>query len=65
MIYRHYKGDLYRVLFGAMESTNDLPRRQVVVYVSLKTGEINCRSAEEFFGMVDGKPRFEVCNEII
>ncbi len=49
-IYRHYKGDLYRVLFTAHDSTNgkgpDIGK--VVVYVSLSTGQINVRKEWEF-----------------
>jgi hypothetical protein len=60
VIYRHYKGGLYRVLFNATESTNARanPRRKlgVVVYVSLSTGVIHVRDAEEFHGEVDGSP---------
>jgi len=56
-MYRHYKGGLYRRLFNATESTNARvnPRRPlgVVVYVSLTTGEIHVRDAEEFHGYVE------------
>ena len=53
MIYRHYKGGLYRVLFGAQESTNARAGGRVVVYVSLTTGEMHTRDAEEFHGYVE------------
>lgn len=53
-IYKHYKGDLYRVLFMAHESTNGTPLhgKFYVVYVSLKTGRVNVRWEHEFHSMV-------------
>jgi hypothetical protein len=56
MIFRHYKGGKYRVLFHASESTNarakpDRPA-DLVVYVSLTTGKIHVREREEFYGLV-------------
>jgi len=62
-IYKHYKGDLYKVLFVAWESTNDRDRESLVVYISLKTGVINSRRQLEFVEFVkwdDGefRPRF-------
>jgi hypothetical protein len=52
MMFRHYKGDLYRVLFEAWESTNGRERKEVVVYVSLKLGTVNVRNKDEFYGDV-------------
>lgn len=57
MLYHHYKGGVYRVLFVASESTNARvkPGKPVdlVVYVSLSTGKIHVRDYEEFHGFVD------------
>ncbi len=62
-IYQHYKGDNYRVLFVADESTNARKGNKVVVYISLKYGTIHCRDLSEFTEIVDWpdgskKPRF-------
>lgn len=51
-IYAHYKGDLYRVLFTAMESTNGRERERLMVYVSLAKGTVNVRREEEFRELV-------------
>lgn len=54
-IYRHYKGDAYRVLFTALESTNGRPVVPVVVYVGVSKGEhqaIRVRDLVEFSGKV-------------
>ena len=68
-IYRHYKGGLYRVLFTAHDSTNG-PREgsTVVVYVSLTTGRINVRAADQFVEPVGAvgyasTPRFALVDE--
>ena len=59
MIYRHYKGGLYRVLFNATESTNARVNERrplgVVVYVSLTTGDVHVRDADEFHGHLAGR----------
>jgi len=58
--YRHYKGERYRVLFTANDSTNNRDGRQVVIYVSLAHGFIFCRDLDEFTEEVkwpDGKMR--------
>ncbi len=60
-IYRHFKGNLYEVLFLARESDDE---SEVVVYKALYgDGQIWVRSAEEFAETVtrDGKTfkRFE------
>ncbi len=68
MIFRHFKGGLYRVLFHAADSTNarSQPDRPagLVVYVSLTTGKILVRDRDEFYGAVtdadgDVVPRFK------
>ena len=58
MIYRHYKGGLYRVLFEARQATNGQASTMTVVYVSLATGIIFVRDSDEFYDAVDGIPRF-------
>ena len=60
-IYRHFKGNLYEVLFTALDSED---KSEVVVYKALYgENQIWVRSAEEFSGTVtrDGKTfkRFE------
>lgn len=65
--YVHYKGGVYRVLFSAKHTETEEP---LVVYVSLKTGEIFARPEKmwnEVIPWPDGKsrPRFiteEVAN---
>lgn len=66
-LYIHYRGDAYRALFIAWESTNAQPREPKVVYASLSEAEgygINVRSLKEWNELVewhDGKmrPRFD------
>ena len=64
-VYRHYKGGTYSVLFHAMGSATNArcgakDTANVVVYVSLTTGQIHVRDRSEFYGVVDGgKRRFE------
>jgi hypothetical protein len=55
-VYKHYKGGRYTVIGVATESTNDRPRRPVVVYVSLEKGTINVRDEAEFHQYVDPAP---------
>ncbi len=64
-IYRHHKGGLYRVLFQAIESTNERAGIPVVVYLSMTKGTIHVRTLEEFNRFVDGTftPRFEYAGE--
>jgi hypothetical protein len=52
-IYQHYKGDKYRVLFVANDSSNSREGNKLVVYVSLKHGTLNCRDLDEFTEVVD------------
>jgi len=60
VIYRHYKGGLYRVLFNGTDSTNERSGTPVVVYVSLTNGRVFVRDAREFHGVTeDGQRRFE------
>ena len=52
-LYEHYKGGMYRVLFCVRDSTNgEHEGRSLVVYVSLTTGNICARDADEFTGLV-------------
>lgn len=53
MIYKHYKGGLYRLLCEAQDATNAADRDDMMVYVSLKNGNIYCRKKEEFFEAVE------------
>lgn len=48
--YRHYKGNLYRVLCTGKDAKTDEP---VVIYQCNKTKLIWVRSAEEFCGLVE------------
>lgn len=63
-IYKHFKGNLYTKLLECRSATNTgVPEDLMVVYVSLKTGEIWCRPLAEFEMHVmwpDGqtRPRF-------
>lgn len=52
-VYRHWKGDLYRVLFTAKIASNGFARESMVVYVSLKTGQFNTRHEKEFHEVVN------------
>ncbi len=55
-VYRHWKGDRYRVLFVGWMSTNGQQRTPQVVYVSLTTGTINVRDEAEFHEQVRRTP---------
>lgn len=63
-VFVHYKGDAYRALFVAWESTNAQTREPKVVYVSLTDEHgINVRSLSEWNELIkwnDGRmrPRF-------
>jgi hypothetical protein len=48
-IWKHYKGNLYRVVFTAYDATNG-PNdgTSMVVYVSLKDGYVHVRKEREF-----------------
>jgi hypothetical protein len=51
VIYQHYTGNLYIVLYAAHDSENHNNRGDMVVYMSLsapKIGQINVRSLAEF-----------------
>lgn len=66
-LYRHYKGNLYRVLLMARNSTNNGADEEMVVYVSLgesHNGRVSVRTAREFEENVSppgctSTPRFE------
>ena len=49
-VYRHFRGDMYRVLFTARNTTSGVDYAQhMVVYVSLYTGgTVSCREVLEF-----------------
>lgn len=66
-IYRHWKGNLYRVLFVALDSNNDRAHEPTVVYLSLDPGphqgQINVRHESEFHELLpDGTPRFSMAS---
>jgi len=53
MIYEHFRSrERYRVVWSATDATNDSDRSQYVVYMSMKTGEVYVRRANEFHGDV-------------
>ena len=61
MLYRHYKGGLYRVLVEP--AFHSETQEEMIVYVSVETGKVWVRPAEIFHGLVtleDGNmvPRF-------
>lgn len=62
--YRHYKGGLYEVLFVAIHTET---KERLVIYESLKDGQIWARPYEMFFENVEYKgkimPRFEKIKE--
>jgi hypothetical protein len=48
-LYRHFKGGKYRVLFKAIDATNNAPDdRLMVIYISLANGLIFTRFEDEF-----------------
>lgn len=52
MLYRHYKGEFYRVVFnGFYEPTGE----EVVIYMSVKDGRVWVRPMEVFHGTVELK----------
>lgn len=62
--YKHYKGGLYEVLFDAIHTETE---ERLVIYKSLKDGQIWARPYEMFFENVEYKgkimPRFEKIKE--
>ena len=63
VVYEHFKGGKYLVLFVAEESTNSRTGNKSVVYISLTYGVIKIRELTEFIELVewsDGtkRPRF-------
>lgn len=58
-IYRHYKGNDYQILHIAFNATNDRDMEKLVVYKSLKDGQVWVRNYDEFNSvMEDGSYRF-------
>jgi len=56
-MYKHYKtGDQYEIVNEALDSDDLKP---LIVYRSVKTGQVWVRPKEEFFSEVNGVPRFE------
>jgi hypothetical protein len=49
-LYRHYKGDLYVVIGGAIHTETE---ESLVVYRHQDSGKVWARPAEMFFGTVD------------
>lgn len=50
MLYRHYKGGLYRVIGDAVHTETE---EELVVYMSVETGLIWVRPSEMFYEMID------------
>lgn len=65
MLYRHYKGNLYRVLADPAYHSETL--EEVVAYMSVKDGKVWIRPSKMFHELVeiDGRvvPRFEEVHE--
>jgi hypothetical protein len=65
MLYRHYKGGLYRTLFE--DSKHSESQEEMVVYMSVETGKVWVRPAGMFFEMVATAkgwvPRFSEVHE--
>ena len=59
-IYRHYKGNLYKVIALAKHSETC---EEMVIYQSVKTNEVWARPKEMWFEVVDknGTLRFSEC----
>ncbi len=56
-VYKHYKGNYYRIISIAKHSERE---EELVIYQSLYKGlERWARPKEMFIGKVDNKPRFE------
>jgi hypothetical protein len=51
VLYKHYKGGLYRVL--ADPSFHSETQEELVVYMSVETGKVWVRPSEMFHGLVD------------
>jgi hypothetical protein len=66
MLYRHYKGGLYRVLFDDAKHTET--GEELVVYISVETGKVWVRPVKMFFELVGTAnglvPRFEEVHEL-
>jgi len=54
-VYRHFKGGYYTLLHKAKCSST---KSDMIVYMSLKDGQLWVRSRKEFFGYVD-RPDYE------
>ena len=58
MFYKHYKGEIYKILVDKVIDVHNTSRT-LVVYQSLPTGQIWAREFAEFHGYVsDGRKRF-------
>lgn len=64
-IYKHYKGDIYKVIGIADNATNvsNNVTEQFVVYAHTVNGRLFIRSKEEFIQDVQGQPRFRLLYE--
>lgn len=67
MLYKHYKGGLYRVIGEAKHTETE---EDLVVYMSVETGLLWVRPCEMFHELVDlpdGQvvPRFEEVDELV
>jgi hypothetical protein len=56
-VYRHWKGNHYRVLFVANDATNGLRGdRNIVIYLSMTDGRVYSRPENEFHELVRRTP---------
>jgi len=67
-LFRHYKGDLYRVISAATESTNARNGQLLVIYIGRPASGIRVRTLEEWQELVvwpDGtmRPRFTLADQ--
>ena len=53
VVYEHFKGGKYLVLFVAEDSTNARKGTKLVVYISLTYGAIKIRELSEFTELVE------------
>lgn len=60
IVYQHFRGDQYRVLFMAANSGTDARGVPMVVYMSLKDGNLYTRPRHEWFDYVDVGQKYGV-----
>ncbi len=66
LVYRHYKGGIYRFLYANVKNTETGGIGVVYEHIWPYAHSVLWRPTAEFFGKLDdGRPRFELLEEVI